>query len=383
MTNTIKMRFHVVGLPHTAATKEYAVCAFTQNVINFCKMMKSLGHEVYHYGGEGSKVDCDEQIDIITAEEREKFWGANNWRQDFFKVDFDLKKPYWKIANERAIAEIGKRIQPRDFICVIGGTCHEPIAKAFVNNMTVEFAIGYFGTFSKYRVFASYALMHYIYGKENKEIGHDFDAVIPHYFDPKDFKLHKKKDNYYAFVGRMIPNKGVWTAVAITKAIGAKLKLAGQGVVRQEAGTIQCVDGEIKGDHVQYLGTVGVKDRAKLMGKAKALFVPSKYIEPFGNVVAEAMLCGTPVIATDYGAFTETVEHGVTGFRVRTLGEAIEATKLLKTLRPAEIRAIALRKFSIEVVKYKYQAYFEQLMELWGEGWNTTKVSEHFIQRYR
>jgi len=55
--------------------------------------------------------------------------------------------------NNKAIIEIAKRIQEKDFICVIAGNCQKPIADFFPSNMTVEFGIGYTGTFAKYRVF--------------------------------------------------------------------------------------------------------------------------------------------------------------------------------------------------------------------------------------
>ena len=370
MTNTPKFRFHVIGLPHTAASKAYVPCAFTQNVLNFCKMMMSLGHEVYHYGGEGSEAPCTEQIDIITKRERAEWWGNNNWKKDFFAIDYDLTKPYWQTANQRTIEELKKRIQPRDFICVIGGMCHKPIADAFPNHMTVEFAVGHYGTFAKYKVFASYALMHYVYGKRNQEVGFNFDAVIPHYFDQNDFIYKARKGDYYLFAGRLITNKGVYEAIDITEAAGEKLVVVGQGKLQ---GTYS---------HVKHLGTVGVRVRAELMASAKALFVPSRYIEPFGNVVAEAMFCGTPVIATDWGAFAETVKHGQNGFRIRSLGEGLRAIDLIDTLKPRLIRKFAMQNFSLDVVRYKYQAYFEQLMELWGDGWYSTKVSDQFTTRY-
>lgn len=377
-----KFRFHVVALPHTATNKDYLLCAFTQKVLNFCKMMKSLGHEVYHYGGEGSIVEATEHITIITQAERDGWWGENNWKQDFFAVDFDTRKPYWELFNQRSIEEIGKRIQAQDFICVIGGYCHKPIAEAFPNNMTVEFGIGYEGSFAKYRVFESYAWMHHTYGKEGINDGRAFDAVIPNYFDIDDFPWQGEPDDYFAFVGRMIQRKGADLAVDATREIGAKLKMAGQGIKKAEGGKLIGSEVEFEGEHLEYVGTVDVHQRAELMGKAKALFVPTRYIEPFGGVAIEAMLVGCPVIATDWGAFTETVQHGVNGYRVRTLGEAMEACRLVEKLDRRKIRNEAIKTYSIDVVKWRYQAYFEQLMELWGEGWYTKKASDLFAIRH-
>ena len=85
-------RFHVAALPHTVTTKDlpWCACAYTQKVLNFCKMMHSLGHEVYHYGAEGSKLECTEHIDVISQDEQAIFWpgdrhgrcaitSINNW----------------------------------------------------------------------------------------------------------------------------------------------------------------------------------------------------------------------------------------------------------------------------------------------------------------
>ena len=67
--------FHVLGMPTTASTYEYVSCAFTQCIIHFCKMMKSLGHTVYHYGHKDSTVLCDHKIEIFNNEDLEEFWG--------------------------------------------------------------------------------------------------------------------------------------------------------------------------------------------------------------------------------------------------------------------------------------------------------------------
>ena len=60
---------------------------------------------------------------------------------------------HWVEGNNAVIEILKDRIQPRDFICVIAGRCHEQIAQAFPNHMTVEFGIGYTGVFRPYKVF--------------------------------------------------------------------------------------------------------------------------------------------------------------------------------------------------------------------------------------
>ena len=98
--------------------------------------------------------------------------------------------------------------------------------------------------------------------------------------------------------------------------------------------------------------------------------MPTMFMEPFGGVAVEAQLCGTPVITTDHAAFSETVKHNFSGYRCHTLEQFCWAAEHVDRLAsPAEIRDRALRKYSIETVKYMYQEWFEMLLGLWGEGW--------------
>jgi glycosyltransferase involved in cell wall biosynthesis len=365
------MRFHVVALPHTMTSKEYSPCAYTQKVFNFCKMMLSLGHEVIHYGGEGSDVPCTEHISMISAEQREKWWGENNWRKEMFNIDWTGTEPYWIEANAVAIREIGRRIQPKDFICLIAGHCQKLIADAFPNNLSVEYGIGYQGTFSKYRVFESYAFQHFMYGRESvifdQREGKYYDEVIQNYYDPTDFPEIFPKEDHYLFIGRLILLKGVAEAAEAVTRIGGRLKVAGQGAIKVEEKRISAKEVDIIGN-VEYIGVLDARQRFAEMSKAKAVFVPTRYIGPFEGVAVEAMLCGTPVITTDWGAFAENVIDGVTGYRCRTLGEMMWAARECSKLDPHAIRDYALKKFSIDVVKYRYQDYFTKLMGLWDPG---------------
>ena len=76
------MRFHVVALPHTQTAMSHSACAFTMKILHFCQMMSSLGHEVYHYGVEGSEVQdcCIEDVTILSKAEQEGFSAVRSQR---------------------------------------------------------------------------------------------------------------------------------------------------------------------------------------------------------------------------------------------------------------------------------------------------------------
>jgi glycosyltransferase involved in cell wall biosynthesis len=355
------MRFHVVALPHTNTTADYSACAFTAKVINFCRMMLDRGHEVFLYGGEKNSAPCSEHIVCVSETDRVAHLGGKH----FIGASFDPTTKFWRKANAAAVAEISKRALPKDFVCLIGGTSQKPIADALPHLMSVEYAIGYGGTFSKYRVFESYAWMHTCYGaattgNPHDADGHWWDAVISGGIDPAQFPFSAKKDNYYLFVGRLIDRKGYSIAAEVCADIGARLVVAGQGT--PPAGC-------------EYVGVVGPEERGRLMSRAKALFVPTTYVEPLGYVAIEAQACGTPVITTDWGGFVETVEDGVTGFRCRTFGEFKRAALSAGDLDPHTVHERAISRYSLDVVGKQYENYFTRLSHMWSDGWYEGKIN--------
>ncbi len=100
-------------------------------------------------------------------------------------------------------------------------------------------------------------------------------------------------------------------------------------VDRKEAYLVPALSGELGlGDRVTLTGRVSREELARLYNGHQLLVSPSLY-EGFGLPAAEAMACGTPVVATTAGAFPEVIEDGVSGLLVppadaRALAGAIE-----------------------------------------------------------
>jgi glycosyltransferase involved in cell wall biosynthesis len=346
------MRFHIVALPHTQVTKEFAGCAFTEKVRRFCIMMHDLGHEVFLYAGETVEAPVTELITCVADSKRaEAVAAVPHYTQ------FPFNGPLWDEFNANAIKAIGQRIEREDFICLIGGSAQKPIADAFPAHLSVEFGVGYGGVFAKYRVFESYAWMHSIYaGWKNPTTadGQFYDAVIPGYLEPEMFPLGDGQGDYYLFIGRLIDRKGYRIAQEVCERLGKRLILAGPG---KQSG------------YGEFVGSVGPEERAKLMGGAIATFAPTLYVEPFGNVVIESQACGTPTITTDWGAFTENNPDGISGFRCRTLAEFMQAAEGVKYLDRAKIRNRAISLYNLDTIGLQYEAYFQRLLTLWGDGW--------------
>lgn len=365
----MKHRLHCVGLPHTATTKkEFLHCGYTQKMLSFCQMMHEAGHTVYHYGGEGSDVACTEHVTLLTKAERDKYFHSNWETGEFPDMDFNPALPYWQTMNARAIRAIYDRIQPRDIICLIAGWSQAPVSNAFPDNPAVEYGIGYEGVFSKFRCFESNAWRHHVYGLRQERNGSWYDTVIGNYYNPDDFPLGKRKGDYYLFLGRLISRKNPHVAADVCKRIGAKLIIAGQGVTQREPGIVRSRELAIVGDHVEHVGVVDVKQRAELLGNAKALFVLTQYLAPFEGVHAEANLCGCPVITTDWGVFPETVTNGLNGYRIHTMGEAMWAARNVDKLDPQAIRKYALERFTLKANAPKYEEWFDRIVGCYTPG---------------
>lgn len=349
------MRFHVAGLPHTNTVDAFSSCAFTNKVRGFCRMMKNRGHAVFLYAGEQNDAPCDEHVVCIDETTRAAHVGADHYTSPAW----DPASPAWRMFNDNAAHAIKTRAEPHDFVCVIGGRAHQPIAEALPHLLTVEFGVGYGGTFSQFRVFESYAWMHTHLGAATggdpcAANGRWFDAVIPGYLDPDQFPFRAEKSDFCLYIGRLTDRKGYGIAQEVCEDVDVPLVLAGPG---QPTG------------YGLYAGVVDPTMRGYLMSRARAVFVPTIYVEPFGNVAIEAMACGTPVLSTDWGAMTETVIDGVTGFRCHTFGEFRRGVENAHKLDPAAIRAHVVANYSLDVVGAKYERYFERLSHLFGDGW--------------
>lgn len=368
------MRLHVLGLPWTETTRSYLHCAYTQKVLKLCDMM-SRGYEVVLYAGEENEARVAEHVPLISRDERVAWFGEWDENGLFGNIDWNPASPWWQAFNGRAIAEVSKRAEPHDVLCIVTGT-QVPVAHGLPKLMPVEWAVGYEGIQLPRRIFESYAWMHYVYGREavvRREFVdyNPYDAVIPNFFDPADFAEAGGADDYLLFLGRLVWRKGPQVAAAIADRLGMRLVLAGPGAASVEKGRIVLGTGEgqIVGERIEYVGPVDLAARRELYSKAVATIVPTLYVEPFGGVAVEAMMSGSPVIASDWGAFTETVPNGVGGYRFRTLAEGADAVVRSLDLDRASVRDYALGRYSLDAVYPLFDSHFHRLDTLWGEGW--------------
>lgn len=357
-------RIHIVSLPHTLLTRDYDWCAYTAKVRRFVGMLHDAGHEAIVYGPDVYDEALDKQASayhvVVTEADRMEWFGQPEWPRNHVFDRWETDDPCWKISSLRAAAIIRENWQHGDVVGIIGGLCQNHVIKALadLNPLVCEWGIGYSGLIpGSHRVYESYAWMHHLAGYYHDDEARHFDAVIPNCFDPNDFAFSDTAGDYLLYMGRPNPRKGLPIIAEIARHTDLPVLIAGQ-----------------PGDPVpgtEYVGLVTGETKADLLAGARALLTPTTYLEPFGGVAVEAMMSGTPVISTDYGAFTETVIPGITGFRCRMLKEFLAATELCADLDRQVVADTAIERYSTETGSQLYGEYLNRLSSLYGEGWYT------------
>lgn len=166
------------------------------------------------------------------------------------------------------------------------------------------------------------------------------------------------------FLGRLDRYKGAHSAIAIAKAAGRKLIIAGNKVTF-DATEPDYFDKEIAphlGEQISYIGPVDDVAKNRILGEAAAFLMPIEWEEPFGIVMAEALACGTPVIGFHRGAVPEVVKPGLNGVSVKNVAEAVAALPSVLALDRQRIRRDCEERFSHIVIVDQYERLYEQVV---------------------
>jgi glycosyltransferase involved in cell wall biosynthesis len=177
--------------------------------------------------------------------------------------------------------------------------------------------------------------------------------------DITNFTLQSTAGEYLLFFGRIHPDKG--TSEAIQIALKSKKKLIIAGIIQDESYFNEKVKPFLSED-IEFIGSTGPEKRNELLGGAYALLHPISFDEPFGLSVAEAMLCGTPVIAFNRGSMPELIQHEKTGFLVGNVAEAVDAVSQTAGINRQYCAEWAKEKFSKEKMVEDYLALYHQIV---------------------
>lgn len=165
---------------------------------------------------------------------------------------------------------------------------------------------------------------------------------------------------YLAFLGRISPEKRVDRAIEIAGEVGMPLRVAAK-IDEIDRRYFEAEISDLLADSdVEFIGEIGDAEKTEFLGNAAALLFPIDWPEPFGLVMIEALACGTPVIAFRGGSVAEIIEHGVTGFIVQSVDEAVHAVKRVSEIDRRVCRRQFMERFTARRMCERYIAAYER-----------------------
>jgi len=181
---------------------------------------------------------------------------------------------------------------------------------------------------------------------------HNSEVFVYNGLDPADYvfrRFPKRESQYDLFLGKLHSTKGYHWAVEAAKHTGHRLIVAG--------GWRPSFTGSIK-----FVGEVDGATKAALLARARCLWNPAAWDEPFGLVTIEAFLSGTPVLGTHRGALPELITPEV-GAMCDTVNDMIAAAQSIHNRSPAACRAHAERHFTHLVMAERYTRAYQHVLE--------------------
>lgn len=188
-------------------------------------------------------------------------------------------------------------------------------------------------------------------------------ATVPHGLPPDLYRFHPEPQDYFAFVGRISPEKRCDRAIEIALACDMPIRIAAKVDNADKVYFAEVVEPMLDHPLVTFVGEIGDADKDDFIGNARALLTPIDWPEPFGLVMIEAFACGTPVVAYGHGSVPEVVDHGVTGFIVHDQAQAIAAARGIGRIDRRACRAAFDRRFAAPVMARNYLEHYRSLME--------------------
>jgi len=336
-------RVHLLSTPNVQPTAADYLDVFSGFTRRFAELLTEMGVEVILYGSETTDAPCQELVTCISQKDQAKFLGD----EPYHKAWYDAANPMFIHFNTRASSGIQARKRPGDVIATIAGTAQAPVWAQHQELPFLEYSIGYRGVCAPYRVYQSHAWRHVAHGYTGMEYGRPLDDVIYHWYHEDEFPTRPVED-YVLYVGRLTTVKGLKTVCEAAEKAKVKLFVIGDG----DPSLVTYGD---------YIGHMPPSERNRWMAGATALIAPTDYIEPSACVCTEAQLCGTPVISTPWGGFTEYIENGQTGYRCKDMEQFVTAIRHVHQLDRDYVRARARTLYGWVAGKSAYYQYLTRL----------------------
>ena len=172
---------------------------------------------------------------------------------------------------------------------------------------------------------------------------HGSTRYVHNGIDPGESLFSETKEPWFLFACNLhhAAGKGLPIALEACRRFGARLLVAGSA---SNDDTLRQVEEMCRGYDVELTGEISGWRKAELFASARALLFPTQMNESFGLVTAEALMSGTPVIASNHGACSELISGDV-GFVCGDIEEYVRAMECAGSISPHACREKAMREF--------------------------------------
>jgi glycosyltransferase involved in cell wall biosynthesis len=188
-------------------------------------------------------------------------------------------------------------------------------------------------------------------------------ATVHHGLPEALYRFQARPQDYFAFVGRISPEKRVDRAIEVAIACDTRLRIG----AKIDAVDRLYFDREIRPllahPLIEYVGEITEQEKVDFLGNARALLFPIDWPEPFGLAMIEALACGTPVIAYGRGSVPEVLQEGVTGRIVNDQAQAIEAARGIHAISRNTCREAFERRFTADRMARRYAEVYQSLID--------------------
>ncbi|MDY0302850.1 MAG: glycosyltransferase family 4 protein [Candidatus Moranbacteria bacterium] len=321
-------------------------------IYNLIEQLVRLGHEVTLFASGDSKTSAklraifdksirsNPEAQDLNLRNAYKYMGVGRVVSYLNKGEFDI------IHNH-----IGWRILP--FQELLGA----PVVTTLHGPLDVDYQQKVYGAYANSN-FISISLSQ---RKPMAEL--NFVANVYNGIEIDKFKFNESPDDYFAFLGRMSPEKGPIQAIEIAKKAGVKLLMAAKVDAVDKEFFESKVSPLIDGEQIRFIGEINHNEKVNFLCNAKALIAPIQWEEPFGLFFTEAMICGTPVIAMRRGSVPEIIIDKKTGFICEDIKEASEKIKLIDQINRIDCHNQVKEKFSAEKMARDYILAYESIIK--------------------
>jgi len=327
------------------------------------------GHQVFLFGSSDSKTNAKLISNNIPSLTKNKKWMKNykklgrKWGE-IIRANYELSlvSKLYQMAQEKKFDIIQFHSYPR--VLHFASLIKTPVC--FTLHNPINYPPGTDTSKLIYNLFKKVKNVHFIsISKEQRKPlpTLNYAATVYNGTDLKKFSFNKKKGDYLAFAGRIIPLKGIDIAVQAARKTGEKLKIAGP---IPSSDSLDYWNKKIKpylSRKITYEGMLTPNQMISFYQKAKALLLPTLLEESFGLVMTEAMACGTPVIAFKRGSIPEVVKHNKTGYVVKNQKEMIEAIKKIDKIKREDCREWVEKNFSLEKMIDNYEKTYLKILK--------------------